>query len=1536
MAFSENFDGYINSIKKIKNEGLSLKSALSFLFGNGTVDSYKGEKGIPIKDPAQLQNIKEINEAIKNGLTTTPEFTEKLEKLDKPVQKLYKDSGYVVQSLIETGEGAVIGASGLEELKLKFDGVKKVAKAAAIEFGKFLAISVAISLLTKVAGHLYKQIFQLDEVAADAADAWESTKKELEDVNSELETTRDRIEELEGKAALTLTEQEELDRLRKQNDLLERRLALLREEEEIKRREATNAALAALAGNGNVSYGYSNAEAGGAPSTNNSSAEQIQKELALYKKAQEEINALDPTNANYKANFDRLDKEMQGHYDKMVTLATEANTQLLNIDTSLLTEGQLKSFKEVEHAINSVLLVTGEMSSVDILGSVLDERGIQNFEDGIKTLVNSTAELPNDEKLLEELGITEAELNEAGISVDNLKEHIIALREAGEITVEPTLADKYNLSGAISELTTLETKFNALTEAYKEASDNGEISLGKLNEISTEFDSIKDTDEFVKAMDVLGDSKSTLAEVEAAMNSLVNTYVDSKEVLTDLNEENKDLYISKLQQMGVTNALEVVEFRLAQKRLMNAEAGSEEANAALRVMNAYSQTGRSIYLMGEESVGAAEKLKLVEIYLNGVTRENFRGAILGQADALMKVAVAAGKSAGILATYLEVCEKIERLSNKKGKTVEENRELNYARLQAHKLESQAYDEYNDLFRVDIDYNYRPTSSSAYNSGSGSGSGSGSDSKTNFDWIETAISRIQRAITNLEKQVGNTFKSWSSRNSALTKQLSKVREEIELQQRAYNAYMSEANAIGLSSSWVKKVQSGAYNIDTLTDKDLIEKIQNYKDWYEKALACQDAIDDLRIKESELYKQKFDDVIARYDGYLSVIEHEKSMLEASISETETRGYLVSAKYYEALIEAEGDNIDNLEDKRKELISALNEGINAGAIEKYSQEWYDLNGQINDVTLAIKEGTTAVIEYGNAIRELEWEVFDLLQENISDVNDEANFLIELLSHDKLYNDKGQLTDAGMSTMGLHGVNYNVLMAQADEYAKEIQDIDKLLANDPNNQTLLERRKELLELQRESITAAEQEKEAIRDMVSEGIQLELDALQELIDTYNEALDSQKDLYDYQKKIAEQVKEVATLEKQLAAYSGDDSEETQSKIQQIKVDLEAAREALEESEYEKYISDQKALLDSLYLEYETILNQRLDNLDFLISDMVEKINQNGDIISATITEAADNVGYTLSESMNTIWNEDDGIGSIIVTYSDKIAGNISAMDTSVNAALNNIASKIQAMIDESHKDANDNSGSSGGTSSGTSGGGTNSGTSSGASSSSSSKPSVGTKGDGVAKVGDKVKFATGIYFNDSYGGGPSGYYKRGNEVYITAINKSATYPYHISSGSKLGVGDLGWLKLSQLAGYFAGKKNIQRAQFAWTQESGQAEYIIRPSDGAILTPLQPGDHVLKPLATQNIWNMANNPSEFIKDNLSSEMKSLLSKNYGSNGNIAQNFDKIIFNMPNVKNYEEMLAQMQRDKNFEKLLKAITIDPLVGRSSLAKNKVIKR
>ena len=235
-------------------------------------------------------------------------------------------------------------------------------------------------------------------------------------------------------------------------------------------------------------------------------------------------------------------------------------------------------------------------------------------------------------------------------------------------------------------------------------------------------------------------------------------------------------------------------------------------------------------------------------------------------------------------------------------------------------------------------------SSSFSSGSGSGSGGGgggSDSSDKefeevLDWIEVIIDRVERAIDKFEQQANNIYSSWSSRNDALINQTAKVQEEISIQQQAYNRYMQAANAVGLSSSWAEKVHNGKIDIETIKDEALAEKIKSYQDYYEKALDCEDAIEELREEESKLYAQRFENVQTKYDGILQGYEHTEAMLNEYISQAEEQGYIVSKKYYDALVSNEKSNIAELKKEQADLIAERDNAVAEGKIVKGSEAW------------------------------------------------------------------------------------------------------------------------------------------------------------------------------------------------------------------------------------------------------------------------------------------------------------------------------------------------------------------------------------------------------------------------------------------------------------------------------------------------------------------------------------------------------------------------------------------------------------------------
>ncbi len=693
-------------------------------------------------------------------------------------------------------------------------------------------------------------------------------------------------------------------------------------------------------------------------------------------------------------------------------------------------------------------------------------------------------------------------------------------------------------------------------------------------------------------------------------------------------------------------------------------------------------------------------------------------------------------------------------------------------------------------------------------------------------------------------------------------------------------------------------------------------------------------------SEEYVKIFDSISQEYQNKLSLSEHISNEYDNALAQAEAKGLAASAGYYQMLQSVERDNISVMKQELADLQQALYNGLASGEIEQGSQDWYDMTNKINGVSEAIQKAETQVITFGNSIREISWERFDSLQDQISKLTEETDFYIDLMANSELFDDNG-ITDAGQATLALHGRNYEIYQNQADQYAEQLKHINDELASNPADTKLIERKEELLELQRKSILAAEDEKQAIKNLVSEGIDAELDRLQDLIDKYTDALDSQKDLYDYQKNISNQTKKIAALQKQLSAYENDSSEETRSKIQKIKVELDEAKEQLQETQYDRYVSDQKQLLSDLYDEYEKTLNQRLDDITLLLEQVFQSIEENAGPISDTLNNLATDVGTNLSEAMNLLWTN-----------------NVQASVDSIKAFMENLSKKAdeeaelakKKITEEENqkKQADEKAGKVGASNPENTKPAAKAATGNSSSDQAPSNadkpvntpkpaaPSKSPQGDGKIQVGDKVKYVSGEYYNDSYGGNPHGHSNRGGYVYITKINTKGTYPYHISTGKKLGSGDRGWLKKKQISGYARGAKRIAQNELGWTNENWETdgfETYVRKADGAILTPLSKDSRIYNAMASENMWRAANDPSGYIRQY--SGNSGVVVKNVPQatqNTQIQMGDSQFNITLPSVKNYDEFKAAMQKDKSFTRFIQSITIDPIAGKSLNQKNR----
>ena len=106
----------------------------------------------------------------------------------------------------------------------------------------------------------------------------------------------------------------------------------------------------------------------------------------------------------------------------------------------------------------------------------------------------------------------------------------------------------------------------------------------------------------------------------------------------------------------------------------------------------------------------------------------------------------------------------------------------------------------------------------------------------FDQIEILLDRMDRTLQQLTDSI-ETYSYDLSKQSAMSdKAMSTIRSDLTILQQAYNRYIKEANSVGLSDSWKKIVQNGKVDITTITDESLMDKINDYQDWWKISRQC----------------------------------------------------------------------------------------------------------------------------------------------------------------------------------------------------------------------------------------------------------------------------------------------------------------------------------------------------------------------------------------------------------------------------------------------------------------------------------------------------------------------------------------------------------------------------------------------------------------------------------------------------------------------------------------------------------------------------
>lgn len=819
----------------------------------------------------------------------------------------------------------------------------------------------------------------------------------------------------------------------------------------------------------------------------------------------------------------------------------------------------------------------------------------------------------------------------------------------------------------------------------------------------------------------------------------------------------------------------------------------------------------------------------------------------------------------------------------------------------------AYNRVHDIYGGGFTPNVKKTSSSkkASSSSSGSRSNSSSNSKSNsnsnfsddltaIDWIEVKIKRIETDIKSLDKVVDSTYSTTKTRIKAINDEMKSTTAEINIQKSAYNRYIKQANSVALSNGIKKLVRNGTIDIQKY-NSDTQKLISDYKEWYEKALDCKDAIDDLNNSLKELYSTRFDIVQKDFENQLNVLESMHSFTNDWFDRRETLGYMDSTQRYTLLNVQYQEALKKQKEEGAELRKVFDEAVSSGKIKKGTEAWYEMSKAIAENSKNVRELRNNIAKTTNEAYKLMFDKADVIIDAFDNYKNELKF-IEKSFGKNYYNDDGTTNNTFKAVQALEIAQLDALQVKLSEAKVVYNEAEKAFNADTENKEKYEMMIKTRKSVQDITDALIDQKDAIAD-------LQKDALKKLIDSYKEATDKAKDLHNYQKTLGEQTKSVASLQKQLAAYEGDDSEETRTTVQKLKTQLKDAQDKLTETEYSRAIDEQNDLLEDLSSRYEKLWSGSVAEVSQMINELSNTINRNSDEIRGTIEKQINDLGYNSStgkppklfeEFLNSKGVRQLVDGSYFPTNLEPILSNYSGSSKSILTLLENgirivggSGEVATAMFDIFNQIKSGKS----------------------AKQSAIDMALAGTKEPTYQDIKNRkekeinrlLRISARLTSMDEID-------KILAEKYLnkTTIN-TAKEARAIGMAVKM-MSDEDFAKLLGVTHYATGGLNTKRGLAYLDGTSSNPELILNPKD------------------TENFIDLKNKLSTIAS--ASSGMKYLLG---ASTNNISNNIN---VNIPieHVEDYNDFANQLRNDPQFEKLIQTMTLGVFTGQNNLNKNK----
>ena len=514
---------------------------------------------------------------------------------------------------------------------------------------------------------------------------------------------------------------------------------------------------------------------------------------------------------------------------------------------------------------------------------------------------------------------------------------------------------------------------------------------------------------------------------------------------------------------------------------------------------------------------------------------------------------------------------------------------------------------------------------------------------------------------LDSQVKNKKKQYENSQTAVreaSKNQAKYQKERENAQanknKADSAVKTKGNNIlktkrakKLSNSQKNAIKSGKeVSLKGIKDKTLLKQLKAYNEQVKKAkdasnklaqakqkeadatnaLAtanknANDAAADWAAEQTNAAVQSQANIKAYYDAKTNMEATNSSNASSAAKLKQSKGQDLDSADYQNQIDANERQAQIIDEEAAKMQENLNNKLNDGSIKYGSQEWMQMQNEINACKGSADDLRASNEELKNSMRDdIYYRGFERAIKAAQNLQNSLTTISSLIDEDAMFDDDGNLTDYGTAAIATNIANVksekeelNQLMqerAKMAEHRDEYSDTEWADAIQKSDQDIADAVK--------SIKSAE---DSVTTILKNNAKQKLDAINKTIDAYKEAIKTSHDYYTYDKQLKSSNKDIQILKSQINALNGVADAASKSKKARLEAELQEKQDALDDTVKDHIYNLQIDGLDKL----STQLNDDYEKYCKELSSSVDKIEETFTSLSGTISSEGTKIDSTIT-----------------------------------------------------------------------------------------------------------------------------------------------------------------------------------------------------------------------------------------------------------------------------------------------------------------------